>query len=111
MRINFPGSSKLFLSITTFCLSRVVCGAQGDGTTITEWQYGKNGAVSITYDDASRLQFARALPLMERLKLPATFFVITGPITGSKYHGKFVGRPVEDIIKESATFPTDEHNF
>ena len=80
-------------------------------TTITQWQYDKNGAVSITYDDASRHQFTRALPLMERLKLPATFFVITGPITGSKYHGKFVGRPVTQIISESATIPTADRNF
>jgi peptidoglycan/xylan/chitin deacetylase (PgdA/CDA1 family) len=85
--------------------------AQTGKTSITEWQYGKNGAVSITYDDASRNQFTRALPLMERLKLPATFFVITGPITGSEYHGKFVGRPVEVIIKESASIPTVESNF
>jgi len=48
---------------------------------------------------------------MEKIKMPATFFVITGPITGSKYHGKFVGRPVEDIIKESATTPTNDQNF
>jgi hypothetical protein len=48
---------------------------------------------------------------MERLKIPATFFVITGPITGSAYQGKFVGRPVEVIIKESASVPTDESNF
>jgi peptidoglycan/xylan/chitin deacetylase (PgdA/CDA1 family) len=80
-------------------------------TTITEWQNDKNGALSITYDDASRHQFTEALPLMERMHLTATFFVITGPITGSQYHGKFVGRPVEDIIKESASIPTDEHNF
>ncbi|MFB9844870.1 polysaccharide deacetylase family protein [Mucilaginibacter ginsenosidivorans] len=86
--------------------------AQTPGTTtITEWQYGKNGAVSLTYDDASRHQFTRALPVMERLKLPATFFVITGPITGSKYQGKFIGRPVGDIIKESATIPTSDQNF
>jgi peptidoglycan/xylan/chitin deacetylase (PgdA/CDA1 family) len=85
--------------------------AQVGTTTITKWQDGKNGAVSITYDDASRNQFTRALPVMEKLKLPATFFVITGPITGSEYHGKFVGRPVEVIIKETATIPTDEKNF
>lgn len=48
---------------------------------------------------------------MEKIKMPATFFVITGPITGSKYHGKFVGRPVADIIKESATIPTNDQNF
>jgi peptidoglycan/xylan/chitin deacetylase (PgdA/CDA1 family) len=80
-------------------------------TTIAEWQYGKNGAISITYDDASRNQFLKALPVMERIKMPATFFVITGPITGSKYHGKFVGRPVAEIIKESATTPTNDQNF
>ena len=99
----------LFISIT--CFSIAVCEAQVGTTTITEWQYGKNGAVSLTYDDASRHQFTRALPVMERLKLPATFFVITGPITGSKYKGKFIGRPVEDIIKESATVPTNDQNF
>jgi peptidoglycan/xylan/chitin deacetylase (PgdA/CDA1 family) len=80
-------------------------------TTITKWQYGKNAAVSITYDDANRNQFLKALPVMEKIKMPATFFVITGPITGSKYHGKFIGRPVQEIIKESATVPTSDQNF
>lgn len=98
-------------SLFVLSLSTVLCNAQTGATTVTEWQYGKNGAISITYDDASRHQFTRALPLMERLKLPATFFVITGPIAGSKYQGKFVGRPVEEIIRESATVPTDSANF
>ncbi|MDB5144934.1 MAG: polysaccharide deacetylase family protein [Mucilaginibacter sp.] len=80
-------------------------------TTVAKWQYGKNGAVSITYDDASRNQFLKALPVMERLKMPATFFVITGPIQGSKYQGEFIGRPVQEIIKESATVPTNDQNF
>jgi peptidoglycan/xylan/chitin deacetylase (PgdA/CDA1 family) len=80
-------------------------------TVITEWQYGKPGAVSITYDDGSYHQFTKALPIMERLKLPATFFVITGGIPGSKYHGKFIGRPVKEIIAESATIPTNDQNF
>lgn len=97
--------------LVTLCLSTGLCNAQTASTTITEWQYGKNGAISITYDDASRHQFTRALPLMQRLKLPATFFVITGPITGSRYHGKFIGRPVQEIVRESAIVPTDEHNF
>jgi len=80
-------------------------------TEVTEWQYGKNGALSITYDDGSRHQFTNALPIMERLKLPATFFVITGGIPGSKYHGKFIGRPVKEIIAETATIPTNDKNF
>lgn len=80
-------------------------------TEITQWQYGKKGAVSITYDDGNRDQFKIALPIMEKLKLPATFFIITGPIKDSRYKGEFIGRPVKDIIKESATIPTDAHNF
>lgn len=111
MNLNISSFPKLLISVTTLSLFFNVCKAQSGNTTITKWQYGKNGAVSITYDDASRHQFTRALPLMERLKIPATFFVITGPITGSKYQGKFVGRPVEVIIKESATIPTNESNF
>lgn len=93
------------------CTAQTAGRTRTTGTTITEWQDGKNGALSITYDDASRNQFTRALPVMERLKLPATFFVITGPITGSKYQGKFVGRPVNEIINESATVNTSEQNF
>ena len=80
-------------------------------TSVAEWQYGKNGAVSITYDDGSYHQFTKALPIMERLKLPATFFIITGGIPGSKYHGKFIGRPVKEIIAETATIPTSDQNF
>src|SRR5215472_9548340 len=111
MNLNSPGCQKLLISAVALIFFVGLAEAQVGNTTITEWQYGKNGAVSITYDDASRFQFTRALPLMQRLKLPATFFVITGPITGSQYHGQFVGRPVPDIIKESATIPTDEQNF
>lgn len=100
----------LFLIAAISCQA-LITKAQPGTTTITKWQYGKNGAVSITYDDASRNQFLKALPIMERLKMPATFFVITGPIKGSKYQGKFIGRPVQKIIKESATVPTSNLNF
>lgn len=48
---------------------------------------------------------------MERLGLPATFFVITGTITGSEYPGRFIGRPVKDIIRESASVPTGKDNY
>ncbi|HEY2722158.1 MAG TPA: polysaccharide deacetylase family protein, partial [Chitinophagaceae bacterium] len=66
-------------------------------TEISKWQDDKTGAVSLTYDDGSINQFKYALPVMKRLQLPATFFIITGPIPGSKYQGKFIGRPVTDI--------------
>ncbi len=85
--------------------------AQIGKTEIIKWQDGKKTAVSITYDDGSRNQFKVALPIMERLKLPATFFVITGPIKGSVHPPKFVGRPVKEIIAETANVPTNQNNF
>jgi peptidoglycan/xylan/chitin deacetylase (PgdA/CDA1 family) len=48
---------------------------------------------------------------MKRLKMPATFFIITGPIPGSKYPGRFIGRPVQKIIDETATVPTSADNY
>jgi peptidoglycan/xylan/chitin deacetylase (PgdA/CDA1 family) len=120
MNLHALAGQRLSTCFITICLSIGGCQAQigpqpsaepGTQTTITEWQYGKPGALSITYDDASRHQFTRALPLMKKLQLPATFFVITGPITGSQFQGKFVGRPVQNIITESANIPTDESNF
>jgi peptidoglycan/xylan/chitin deacetylase (PgdA/CDA1 family) len=102
----------LLLTIFVGLQALIVKGQATIGQTlVTEWQDGKNGALSITYDDGSYHQFTRALPIMERLKLPATFFVITGGIPGSKYHGKFIGRPVKDIIAETATIPTSDLNF
>ena len=103
----------LFFAIAFSCCTFFVFGqsAPVGQTTVTEWQYDKNGALSITYDDGSYNQFKDALPIMEKLHLPATFFVITGGIPGSKYHGKFIGRPVKNIIAETATVPTNDQNF
>ncbi len=80
-------------------------------TTITKWKDDKQAAVSITFDDGNRNQFKYALPVLEQLQLPATFYIITGPIIGSKYPGKFIGRNVDAIIKETATIPTDSTNY
>ncbi|MDY0098800.1 MAG: polysaccharide deacetylase family protein [Bacteroidales bacterium] len=80
-------------------------------TTVTKWQDGKKGAVSLTYDDGSINQFRKALPIMNELDFPATFFINTGQIQGSKYRGTFIGRPVNDIIKETANVPTNSDNF
>jgi len=80
-------------------------------TEITNWQDNKTGAVSITYDDGSINQFRYALPIMKRLNLPATFYIITGSIPGSQYQGKFIGRSVQDIIAETATVPTNADNY
>lgn len=80
-------------------------------TTISKWQDGKRGAVSITYDDGSINQFRKALPIMNRMNIPATFFIITGQIPGSQYQGRFIGRPVKMIIEETAAIPTNKDNF
>jgi peptidoglycan/xylan/chitin deacetylase (PgdA/CDA1 family) len=114
MKAMIKSTIKSLVIISGICLQSIVSNGQQaktGQTEITKWQYGKNGAVSITYDDGSINQFKHALPIMERLKLPATFFVITGGIPESKYHGKFIGRPVKTIIKESAAIPTNDHNF
>jgi peptidoglycan/xylan/chitin deacetylase (PgdA/CDA1 family) len=80
-------------------------------TEIAKWQFGKKGAVSITWDDGSINQFKIALPLMNKLNIPSTFYIITGHIPGSQYQPKFIGRPVKTIIKETATIPTSQENF
>ncbi|WP_183572240.1 polysaccharide deacetylase family protein [Mucilaginibacter sp. X5P1] len=109
--MQLPIKPILFLSIICLLTNWAYTQTNIGHTEITKWQYGKNGAVSITYDDGNINQFKYALPIMERLKLPATFFIITGGIPGSTYHGKFIGRPVKDIISESATIPTNAENF
>ena len=80
-------------------------------TEITKWQDGKTGAVSITYDDGSINQFRKALPIMNTLGMPGTFFINTGSVPGSRYQGQFIGRPVKDIIAETAKTPTNKDNF
>ena len=97
-------------------LSAVVCLAssalaQVGRTEIAKWQYGKTGAVSLTLDDGSLNQFRVAAPIMDSLGLPATFFIITGEIPGSRYRGTFVGRPTQAIIEETAGVPTNKDNL
>lgn len=109
-------STKFNITLSTLLLTLLVCACatKNDSafqTEITKWAYGKNAAVSITYDDGSINQFRNALPIMNDLDLKATFFIITGQIPGSQFQGKFIGRPVETIIAETATIPTDDENF
>src|SRR5215475_14116952 len=84
---------------------------QANKTEITKWQFGKSGAVSLTYDDGSINQFRVAVPIMDTFGFPATFFIITGNVPGSRYHGTFVGRPTKAIIQEAASVLTSKDNF
>ena len=97
--------------IGTICVSSICALSQAGTTEVTKWQYGKNGAVSLTYDDGSINQFRVAVPIMDSFSFPATFFIITGNIQASQYHGTFVGRPTNAIIEETAKIPTNKDNF
>lgn len=79
-------------------------------TTITKWPGDKRSAISITYDDGIINQLTVARPIMNKLGLPGTFFIITGKVKGSS-KGQFIGRPVDEIIKETASIKTDSENF
>lgn len=65
----------------------------------------------MTYDDGTVNQFRKAMPVMDELGMPGTFFINTGTIKGSVYKGTFIGRPVSEIIKETASIPTNSENF
>ena len=99
--------------IAAFAIVACSCLAIGQvgNTVVTKWQYGKSGAVSLTYDDGTINQFRVAVPIMDSFGLPATFFIITGNIPGSQYHGSFVGRPTKTIVDETARVPTNRDNF
>ena len=92
-------------------LAAASASAQSDPKTeITKWPDGKLAAVAITYDDSTINQFRIALPLMNERGLVGTFFVITAQIPGSKNMPTFVGRPIMEILRESATVPTSASN-
>jgi peptidoglycan/xylan/chitin deacetylase (PgdA/CDA1 family) len=99
---------KLLFACSLFCSCLFTYSQQTD---ITKWKGDKKAAISLTFDDGSPNQFSVALPMLNNLKIPATFFIITGDVGGSQYHGKFIGRPVEDIIKGTADTPTNKDNF
>lgn len=102
---------KMIISILNVLMVGMLYSQSITGQTeITRWQDGKRGAVSITYDDGTINQFRKAVPIMNRLEIPGTFFINTGSLPGSKYTGKFIGRPVEQIINEASTIPTNKDN-
>ena len=101
---------RIPIGLAVCALSAAAMSGQAPRTTITKWQDGNQAAVAITYDDSTINQFRIAVPLMNERGLPGTFFVITGQIPGSKHHPTFVGRPIMDILRESATIPTNKDN-
>ena len=102
-------------NILVFALIILACSCTNNQkkgkTEITTWQNDKAAAISLTFDDGSPNQFSQALPILNIFNIPATFYIITGDVGGSQYHGKFIGRPVNDIIKGTADTLTNKENF
>lgn len=82
-----------------------------DKTEVLTWPHGKTGAISITYDDATINQFRQAMLIMDTLNFKGTFFINTADIPGSTFAPKYFGRPLQDIVRESTTQPTDSSNL
>lgn len=101
----------LFLFTLLFALSGNPKEKKIGDTEISKWQDGKTTAVSLTYDDSTINHFRVAIPLMNEMGFPGTFYIITGAVPGSEYQPKFVGRPVEEIIAETSEIPTNKENF
>jgi peptidoglycan/xylan/chitin deacetylase (PgdA/CDA1 family) len=97
------------LSIALFVLT-AICAQEQPRTEIMKWQDGKQACVSLTFDDSSINQFRIGVPLLNERSLPATFFIITGNIPGSRYKASFAGRPIMEIIRESEKRPTTKEN-
>lgn len=104
--------SKLVLFIVV--LFFISCNSKIDenigATSITKWPENKRSAVSITFDDGIINQLTVARPILNKLGLVGTFYVITGKIEGAT-KGKFIGRPADEIINETKTQKTDAINF
>ena len=80
-------------------------------TEILKWKDGKSACVTLTFDDGSRNQFKIAVPILDELDMDGTFFINTGIFAGSRYYPSFVGRPIMQILEESASTPTDRSNL
>lgn len=104
-------STTLSFALIAFLLS--ACSERNNEvkTEIANWKGGKNGAISITYDDASINQFRQALPIMDTLGIKGTFFINTAHIQDNQIPPKYFGRPLQEIIRETASQPTNRSNL
>jgi peptidoglycan/xylan/chitin deacetylase (PgdA/CDA1 family) len=113
MKTGYIFQSVLCLSAFLFLMTGCAPGGSGHAgeTRILRWKEGKKAAVSLTFDDNTINQFRVALPIMEEMGFRGTFFINTGLIPGSEFQSRFIGRPVEEIIRETATIPTSPENL
>jgi peptidoglycan/xylan/chitin deacetylase (PgdA/CDA1 family) len=99
----------------SFFLLQISCNKKNSNplghTQIEKWKDGKKSAVCITYDGGTANQFNVALPIMNLLHFPATFFIVTGEVEGSRNERKFIGRSLNEIVQETKDIPTNSDNF
>ena len=100
------------LSILTLFTILIFAGCESGNqmageSEITIWKDGKSAAISITYDDASINQFRQALPIMDTLGMKGTFFINTAHIRDNIIPPRFIGRSIEQIIRETVETRTD----
>ena len=50
---------------------------------ISDFKDDKSGAVSYTFDDGLRNQYLIAAPIMEKIQIPGTFFIIPGQVSAT----------------------------
>ena len=67
--------SSWLVSVGVMASSLCLAADKSGETVIAKLQYGKRAAVTLTYDDGSINQFRVAVPIMDSLGLPATFFI------------------------------------
>jgi peptidoglycan/xylan/chitin deacetylase (PgdA/CDA1 family) len=106
-----PGIFCLLAGLLAACSSLMKEGAVVSETVVTTWKDDKQGAISITYDDATINQFRQALPIMDSLGFKGTFFINTADIPDSRFPPKFIGRPLTQIIADSKNPTTAENLF
>jgi len=69
-----------------------------------DWQAAAKPAVVVTFDDGYADNFLEALPILEEVGVPATFFVSTGTIGTRR---EFWWHELEHIILEGSNLPGD----
>lgn len=104
-------STLALMMLVSGCSTREHQEAAIGTTEVTKWKDGKDAAISITFDDATINQFRRAMPILDSLGMKGTFFINTTDIPGSRFLPKLIGRPLRDIVQESARIPTDTGNL